>query len=31
MTRSYKESWDGYWREVTPRPAFRDSAPDRAA
>ena len=26
MARSYKESWDGYWREVTPRPgvAFWD-------
>jgi hypothetical protein len=32
MTRSYKEAWDGYWREVTPRPgvAFWDSPPDRA-
>lgn len=32
MARSYKESWDGYWREVTPRPgvAFWDSTPDLA-
>ncbi|HEX8107825.1 MAG TPA: class I SAM-dependent methyltransferase [Kofleriaceae bacterium] len=32
MTRSYQESWDGYWRAVTPRPgvAFWDSTPDRA-
>lgn len=32
MTRSYKESWDSYWRDVTPRPglAFWDSTPDHA-
>ena len=29
---SYKESWDSYWRDVTPRPgvAFWDSTPDQA-
>lgn len=32
MTLSYKESWDSYWRDVTPRPgvALWDSAPDQA-
>ena len=32
MTRSYKESWDSYWRDVTPQPgaAFWDSTPDQA-
>lgn len=31
-TLSYKESWDSYWRDVTPRPgvAFWDSMPDQA-
>lgn len=31
-TLSYKEAWDGYWRDVTPRPgvAFWDSTPDQA-
>lgn len=31
-TLGYRESWDGYWRDVTPRPgaAFWDSAPDHA-
>jgi len=30
--RGYKESWDSYWRDVTPRPgvAFWDSTPDHA-
>src|SRR5215510_1419411 len=33
MTLSYKDSWDSYWRDVTPRPgvAFWDSTPDHAA
>ncbi|TMQ02341.1 MAG: methyltransferase domain-containing protein [Deltaproteobacteria bacterium] len=32
MTRSYKDVWDSYWRDVTPRPgaAFWDSTPDHA-
>lgn len=31
-TISYRESWDGYWRDVTPRPgvAFWDATPDQA-
>lgn len=31
-TLSYQESWDGYWRDVTPRPgmALWDSTPDQA-
>ncbi len=30
--RNYKEAWDSYWRDVTPRPgvAFWDSTPDQA-